>query len=175
MRQSLRANCLGVLGFTSLSIHQATACGTSDYVNGPLGVRYAKLDAAVVAEIEFGKIAMQMRFAAMLVDALRAALEYGPHALNCVGVNVALHVFALGMVDRRVSVEFFAQLRLDRAFIGMEYRLAGHVLDDDATNLFRNKMLTPLPAKRSLVHRSFHPSPASLARLGKVARAAFRA
>lgn len=41
----------------------------------------------VIPEIEFGKVAMQMRFAAMPIDADYATLEDRKHVLNRVGVN----------------------------------------------------------------------------------------
>ena len=42
---------------------------------GTLNVVYAKPDAIAIAEIELREIAVQMLLAAMLVDALHAALE----------------------------------------------------------------------------------------------------
>ena len=54
---------------------------------GALVIGPAKLGAAVVAEIELGKVAVKVRFAAMLIDADHAALEHGEHVLNRVRMD----------------------------------------------------------------------------------------
>ena len=47
----------------------------------------AESRAAVVAEIELGEVAVQVGLAAMLIDAVHAALEDREHVLDGVGVD----------------------------------------------------------------------------------------
>jgi hypothetical protein len=66
---------------------------------GALNVIYTEPDAVAIAEIVFRKISVQMLFAAMLIDALHAALEDRVVPLDRVGVDVtAADVFAIGVV-----------------------------------------------------------------------------
>ena len=96
IRQSSRANCLGVLGFTRLIIHQSSSGRTFDCINHPLGIGNSKRDAAVVAKVKFGQIVVQMGLPTMLVNALHAALENTPNILNRVCVSLASHIFIAG-------------------------------------------------------------------------------
>ncbi len=52
-----------------------------------LGVGDFERRATIVAEIELGKVAMQVSLAAMLIDADHAALEHGKDVLNRIGVD----------------------------------------------------------------------------------------
>jgi len=67
---------------------------------------------------------MQVRFAAMLVDADHATLEYWEHVLNRVGVdNDAL--FTVGVLTSRVldgamTTVLVARLGVEAAFVGLE-------------------------------------------------------
>jgi hypothetical protein len=76
----------------SRSIGETLSNDTFDCARGALYVIYAEPDAIAIAEIEFGKIAVQMLFAAMLVDALHAAFEDRIVAFNCVGMDDPTHV-----------------------------------------------------------------------------------
>lgn len=64
------------MGFTSLLIGEPFASGAVDQLFGALEVADAKLGAAIVAEIELRKVAVQVSLTAMLVDADHAALEH---------------------------------------------------------------------------------------------------
>lgn len=70
-----RAFCLGVMAFVSLLISQTLTDCATDQILGPLAVTDLQGSAAIVAEIELGKVAMQVSLAAMLVDADHTALE----------------------------------------------------------------------------------------------------
>src|SRR5882724_6443035 len=59
----------------------------------PLPVRYTQTGAMVVSEIEFRKVPLKVLFAAVLVDALHAALEYRKEALNRIRVRETANVF----------------------------------------------------------------------------------
>jgi hypothetical protein len=50
--------------------------------------------AVAVAEVKFGKVAVQMLLAAKLIYALHAALKDAEKAFHGVAVNVALHILA---------------------------------------------------------------------------------
>ena len=68
MRRNLRAFCLGVRGFTNPPISKAFAFDHFQQLIGAFGIRHFECCAAIVSKIEFGKVAMQMRFTAVLVD-----------------------------------------------------------------------------------------------------------
>src|SRR5687767_2172028 len=76
-RRQRRKRCAAILksGLVRPSISQAFADDASGQCRGALAVIDAKANAVVVAEIKFRKIAVQMLFAAMLVDAAHPALE----------------------------------------------------------------------------------------------------
>lgn len=64
-----------------------------------VGVINPKSNAVVVAEVIFGKVAVQVVLAVVLVDALEAALEDREEALDCIGVRVATAILAGRMKD----------------------------------------------------------------------------
>jgi hypothetical protein len=82
IRISFRTFCLGVIAFTNPPICQSLAFNHCKQLVVAFAVCDFQRCAAIVAEIELGKIAMQMRFAAMLVHANHAALEHGEHAFD---------------------------------------------------------------------------------------------
>lgn len=71
----------------------------------------ADRDTIRVAEIEFGQIAVQMVFGAMLVNALHAALEDRIVAFHGVCVDGAANIFVLGMRDEIVRGEIWPRRR----------------------------------------------------------------
>ena len=89
-------------------------------VFGALGVTYFQGGAVIVTEIKFGQIAMQMGFAAMLIDAFHATLEHAPNVFDSVGVNVATNILIPGVNDRGMARKLFASLGIDAAFIGVQ-------------------------------------------------------
>ena len=66
---------------------------------GTLDVVYAKPNAVTIAEIELGKIAVQMPLAAMLIDAFHAALEDAVVTFNCIGMDRTADIFIGLVVD----------------------------------------------------------------------------
>ena len=68
-------------------IGEALADDTTKQCVGAITVIAAERGAVAVAEIKFGKIAMQVLFSAVLIDAAHPALEYRKIALDGVAVN----------------------------------------------------------------------------------------
>ena len=80
-------------GLVRPAVGEALAHDALEAFRGAFTSLIAKRNAVVVAEIKLGQIAVQCFFAAMLIDALHAALEDREVAFNRVGVDVAAHVF----------------------------------------------------------------------------------
>src|SRR5262249_17537327 len=74
-RKKRLAFCLSVFGFTNPPIGQTLSAGLKDDLGSALRVLDAEARAIVVTKIELGNVAMQVRFATVLIDALHAALE----------------------------------------------------------------------------------------------------
>lgn len=96
-----RANCLGVRGFVKTSIGKPLSFDALGNRLCAFGVADLECRAVVIAEGEFGKVAMQVGLAAVLIDALHAALEHGPDVLDRVGMDRAANVFILGITGLR--------------------------------------------------------------------------
>ena len=75
---------------------------------GALFVIDAKRRTLVIAKVEFGKVALQMLLADVVIRSDDAPFEDREVALNRVGVSIAAHVFIGAVVDRFVAVELFA-------------------------------------------------------------------
>src|ERR1700737_4762201 len=73
------------LSLTRRSIGQTLADDAFQRASGTLHIIYAKSDALAIPEMEFRKVAVQMLLAAMLINALHAALEDRIVALDGVG------------------------------------------------------------------------------------------
>src|ERR1700685_519533 len=86
-------------GIDLAAICQALSDDALERVRGTLRIFDAKPRTIVVAEIKLRDVAMQVLFAAMLVDALHAALEDAVVAFERVHVHIAVDVFALVVVD----------------------------------------------------------------------------
>jgi hypothetical protein len=69
------AFCLGVTGFTNPPIGKALAFDHGEQLVVAFGVGHLESRAAIVTEIELGKVTVQMGLAAMLIHANHAALE----------------------------------------------------------------------------------------------------
>lgn len=52
----------------------------------------------VVAEVELGKVAVQVLLSAVLIDTLHAPLEGAEEALNGVGMDLAANILLSGVV-----------------------------------------------------------------------------
>ena len=69
-------------------ISQTLALDTDKRVFRALNISNPKFNAVIIAEIKLRDIAMQMSLAAMLIDALHAALEDAEKTFNSVRVHV---------------------------------------------------------------------------------------
>jgi len=110
---------------------------------GACSIIYAEFDAIGISEIKFTKIAMQMLLAAMLIDALHAALKDGEIAFDSVGVDhiwlsvrkchsvCVADIFIFAMIDGGMPSEVIAELIVGRQFIGHH---AGFLSDISANN-----------------------------------------
>jgi len=63
----------------------------------------AERHAVRIAKIELGKVAMQVLFLAMLIDAFHAAFKDRIVAFNAVGVDHTAHIFLDAVFDRRMA------------------------------------------------------------------------
>jgi hypothetical protein len=103
---------------TSRSVGQATTPSAFQDQVGTGGVIDAKLHPIGVPEIKLRQVAMQVRFANMLVDAIDAALKDGVIAFNGIGVDVATYIFLHSVVHGAMLGELPADTGVDWAFIG---------------------------------------------------------
>src|SRR5690606_10552306 len=83
----------------------------------PLRVIKAKGDPAVVAELEFGNVAVKVALAKVLVRALHSALENREVALGGIGVDFAPAVLARAVVYPAVVRELLAEWHIVARFI----------------------------------------------------------
>jgi hypothetical protein len=74
--------------------------------------------ARVVAEVKLGKVAVQVLFFAMLIDAFHAALEDREITLDRVRGDSATNVFLERMVDRLMARKIFVEAAMPTRFIG---------------------------------------------------------
>lgn len=118
-------------------IFQTLAIDTLQRPSGTLAVLTAKLRAVAVAEIELRKIAVKVLLAAMLIDALHAALEDAEIALNRVGAD-DLFAFVAGVFVGAVvhavmagEAAFLVHVAIPSGGIGHDGGFAGDVGADD--------------------------------------------
>ncbi len=76
---------------------------------GALRILDAEGRPLIVAEVELGKVALQVLLREMVVGAHDPALEDREVALNGVRVNVAAHVLADAVIDRTAALELAAK------------------------------------------------------------------
>ena len=91
-----------------------------------------------MSEIELCNVTMQMLFAAMLINAFHASLEYAAIAFNRVCMNlcarraVSVAVLATRVIDRVVIRELISELGVTRGLIGHDVAFAVNVGADDS-------------------------------------------
>src|SRR3981081_1589229 len=102
-----------------------------------------------IAEIEFGKVAMQMLLFAMLVDAFHAALEDRIVAANRVRGDITPDVFLDAMVHRFMARKLFANRLVELRFIGHQRGFAGNVSAQDWHHLSNRSVVNVEAADRS--------------------------
>jgi len=104
-------------------------------------VIYAEPNAIAIAEIKLSEIAVQVLLAAMLIDALHAALEDRIVVLDGIGADDALaliaHIFIIAVLDGIVAREPPAYVVIMARFVGHQRAFAGDVLAHDVMNLTR--------------------------------------
>jgi hypothetical protein len=98
-RRDCSLSGLGFFGIDRFAIGEPLADDTTDQPVGAFLIADPKTNAGVVAEIELCEVAVQMRLAAMLVDANQAALENREEAFKRVGMHVAARPFAFRVID----------------------------------------------------------------------------
>src|SRR5205823_13863714 len=103
---------------TSRFVGEATALCAFDGQRRALHVINTALLTVAVAEIELREIAMQMRFADVLIGAVNAALQNRKEPLDGVGVDVAANVLIGTVLDRTVRSKIPADPHKCRGFIG---------------------------------------------------------
>ena len=84
---------------------------------GPLRIINSLGNALAIAEVKLSKVAVKVLFAAMLIDALHAALENRIIAFDGIGVDDATHIFVSRMVDGLMHPIFVAKLIVGGQFI----------------------------------------------------------
>jgi hypothetical protein len=119
----------------SRSIGEALPDDALDCDLSTLNVIYTEPDAIAVAKIELGKIPVQVLFAAMLVDALHAALEDRIVALDGVGVNLTTNIFFAAVVHAFVAGEVGANFKILTGFVGHQRGFTGNVGADNRSDL----------------------------------------
>lgn len=73
--------------------------------------------ASVVAEIELGKITVQVLLPAVLINAAHAAFEDREKAFNRIGMNIAAHILNVRMHRGFVRRKFLAHANIVMAFV----------------------------------------------------------
>lgn len=91
----------------------------------------------VVPEIELGHVAMQVLLAAMLIDALHAALEDAVEAFNRIGMDGAAHILACAVANVIMLGEELAEMRVLAGFIGHDMGARGDIRLDDRQQIGR--------------------------------------
>src|ERR1700729_1832529 len=112
-------------------VSEALSNDTLDCSLSALHVVNTKTDAIAIAEIELRKIAVQMAFAAMLVNALHAAFEDRIESFDGIGMDVPANVFLAAMVHALVAGKFSADLKILAGFIGHQCGFFGDVRTND--------------------------------------------
>ena len=76
-----------------------------------------------------------MLLAAVLIDALKAALEDGEKAFDRVGGGFVADILAGGMVNRVMAGKLAAQLRIKVALVRHQHALTADILADDRSDV----------------------------------------
>src|SRR5258708_2490030 len=106
-------------------VSQALSNDSSDDPLSALNIVNSKRYAVGISEIEFGQIAMQMRFANMEVASVNTPLQSRIVSLDCVGVRIAPDIFIHAMRNPLVTSELSANCPVLTRLVGAE--MAGPV------------------------------------------------
>src|SRR5437899_1424112 len=115
----------------SRSIGEPLADDTFQRAFGAAHVVYAQLGAVAIAEIELGKIAVQVLLFAVLINADHAALENRKIAFGGVGMRLAADIFLRRVVHGFVAGKLGPERRVPSPFIGHERAVPRDVGADD--------------------------------------------
>jgi hypothetical protein len=107
----------------SRSIDQPLANDAAQRAIGALDIINPQWDPLVVAEIELGKILLQMLLADVVIDTIDVALQDREIALDGIGVRVALHVFLCRVVHSLMAGEALTDFLIKPALVGAQIRL----------------------------------------------------
>ena len=113
---------------TRLSIHQASPNDTTKGTFGAIFIFDDKSRTIAVPEIILCQISVQVIFAAMLIDALHAALEDAEIAFDGVGVDFATPVFTPIVVNNAMLGKFATKQGVVGGFIGHQASFAIEIL-----------------------------------------------
>ena len=117
------------------SISKALADDAFSRKFGAHKIIHAERGACVVTKIELREIAVQMLLAAVLINALHAALKNREVAFNRISGHVAANVFLATMIYSFVAGKFSAKLFVPSRLIGHEAGFAGNVIAHDRRNI----------------------------------------
>lgn len=130
-------------------VGQTLADDALETFGGALAVVEAILRPRVVAELELGKVAVQMVLGAMLIHAAHTALEDGERTLNGVRVDgavVEIDIVESGMDGRAMLAELATNLAVHLGFVGHQARFAADVVENDRVNVGSGAVLDMEPA-----------------------------
>jgi hypothetical protein len=115
-----------VRGSIRLSIHQPLAFETLQRFISAGSVFKTKIATVRIAEVEFGKIAIKMLLANVVICSIYAALENGKIIFSAIDVNepAQASIFICGVVNGSVARKFFAKFRVSGVFVGRQVRFA---------------------------------------------------
>jgi hypothetical protein len=116
----------------SCFIGEPFTLGTNDRAIGAFQIIDAKRDAMIVPEIEFGRVAMQVRFADVEIAAVNPAFEDRKEILDRVGMpERGADIFLGRVIDRSVARELATDRPIDRSIVGHQIGSLVDVRDDD--------------------------------------------
>src|SRR5262249_1684881 len=116
------------LSDTSRSIGEAVADDAFNFAFGALHIVTPARNSVGVPAIELRKIAVEVFFLTVLVDALHAALENREIAFGGIGSDAPAHVFFAAVIYGFVAGKLTADFLIGGPFVGHQVGLALNVL-----------------------------------------------
>jgi hypothetical protein len=114
----------------SCLVRKPLAASRTDCNRGALFVIDTKFHAGILAEIELGKIPVEMLAIDVLINANQPAFEDRKEAFKGVGMNVAVRPFEFGMIDQFMGRD--RRKLVARGRIGHQAAVLMHVAADNA-------------------------------------------
>lgn len=109
---------------------------------GALLIINPKRDSVAIAEIEFGKVAVQMALVAVLIHADHSALEDGEEALGAVHMGFAARPFRGCVIYAAVSREAPPDRAIGVAFVGHQFAVGVSVVEYGGSKSGRLQIVT---------------------------------